>query len=270
MTIEDMHHAEPARNAGSEITPYVFDGRNIRLIDKDGETWFVATDVAGELGYTTAKDMTRLLDEDEKGRHTVPTLGGDQELTLVSEPGLYRAIIQRRANKHMDDRLQKRLARFQRWVFHDVLPSIRKTGSYSVTEAAPQFDVPRSLSAALRLAADQAETIEKQSALITVMQPKAEFHDTVADAINAQEVNRVAKLFGTGQNRFFKWLRDEGILMSNNVPYQQHVDAEHFRVVERSYKDKLGECHTYTRTLVTGKGLAYLQKRWTQRIDKAA
>lgn len=271
MTTDDMHPGEQPRNTTPAITPYVFDGRNIRLIDKDGESWFVAGDVAAELGYEHTPHLLRLLDDDEKGVHNADTLGGTQAISLVSEAGVYRAIVQRRAGKHMDDRLQKRLARFQRWVFHDILPSIRKTGSYSVTEApAPQFDVPKSLSAALRLAADQADTIERQTAVITTLQPKAEFHDAVTEAINAQDVNHIAKVFGTGQNRFFKWMREEGILMHGNVPYQQHVDAGHFRVVEKQYKDRIGESHTYTQTLVTGKGLSYLQKRWAQRISKAA
>lgn len=91
--------------------------------------------------------------------------------------------------------------------------------------------------------------------------PKAQFHDAVAEAINCQSVQEVAKVLGTGQNRLFKFLREAGLLMPNNLPYQQHIDAGYFRVVERQYNDRLGESHTYTRTLVTGKGLAFIQKR---------
>ncbi len=124
------------------------------------------------------------------------------------------------------------------------------------------FMVPRSLSEALRLAADQAEKIERQNAQITAMAPKAEFHDNVAEAINCQTVEEVAKILGTGQNRLFAWLRAESILMKSNRPYQRFVDEGYFRVVERAYKDNRGEAHTYTRTLVTGKGLAYIQRRF--------
>ncbi|QMV33224.1 hypothetical protein 23F_00064 [Ralstonia phage Gerry] len=91
--------------------------------------------------------------------------------------------------------------------------------------------------------------------------PKADFHDAVAEAINCQSVQEVAKVLGTGPNRLFKFLRDEGLLMRNNLPYQQYIDSGHFRVVEKQYNDPRGESHTYTRTLVTGKGLAYIQKR---------
>lgn len=254
---------------GNSLTPFQFEGRNVRLIDKNGEFWFVAGDVAAELGYDEAYRLTRLLDDDEKAPHIVGTHGGDQQVTLISEPGLYRAIIQRRAGKGMDDKLIKRIGRFQRWVFHDVLPSIRKTGGYSIQPAAPQFQIPQTFAEALMLAAKQAEQIEHQAVAIADMTPKAEFHDAVTEAINSQSVRDIAKVLGTGQNRMFKWLRESGILMANNTPYQRFVDEGYFRVVERQYKDQVGEAHTYTRTLVTGKGLTYLQKKWAEAQGQA-
>lgn len=90
--------------------------------------------------------------------------------------------------------------------------------------------------------------------------PKVEFHDAVADAENCQTIRDVAKVLGTGQNRLFGFLRNRGILMNNNAPYQRYVDAGYFRVVERVHK-KRGAPEVYTKTLVTGKGLAYLQRR---------
>lgn len=105
------------------------------------------------------------------------------------------------------------------------------------------------------------EKVMALEAKVQEQAPKAQFHDAVAEAINCQSVQEIAKLLGTGPNRLFKFLRDEGLLMRNNLPYQQHLDAGHFRVVEKQYSDGRGESHTYTRTLVTGKGLAYIQKR---------
>ena len=124
------------------------------------------------------------------------------------------------------------------------------------------FMVPRSLAEALRLAADQAERIERQSAQITAMAPKVEFHDQVTEAINCQSVEEVAKILGSGRTRMFAWLRAEGILMRSNLPYQRFVDEGYFRVVEGAYKDSRGEAHTYSRTLITGKGFAYIQRRF--------
>ena len=105
------------------------------------------------------------------------------------------------------------------------------------------------------------EKVMALEAKVQEQAPKAQFHDAVAEAINCQSVQEIAKVLGTGPNRLFRFLRDEGLLMRDNLPYQQHLDAGYFRVVEKQYNDGRGESYTYTRTLVTGKGLAYIQKR---------
>lgn len=81
----------------SGITPYAFEGRNVRIVERDGEMWFVATDVARELGYRDAFNLTQSLDQDERGTWIVSTPSGEQDMSIISEPGLYRAIVQRRA-----------------------------------------------------------------------------------------------------------------------------------------------------------------------------
>lgn len=124
--------------------------------------------------------------------------------------------------------------------------------------------IPHSFADALRLAAKQADQIERQAAALVNMQPKADFHDDVADAINGQEFSDIAKVLGTGRNRFTRWLREKGFVMENLKPYQRYEDEKYFRVVERKRTDpQTGEKITYTKTLVTGKGLIYLQKKWS-------
>ncbi|NBD09276.1 BRO-N domain-containing protein [Corallococcus silvisoli] len=93
----------------------------------DGEPWFVAKDVAEALEYRMASDMTRTLAEDEKGTHVVRTPGGEQEMTVMSEPGLYRAVFLSKSAKAEP---------FRRWVT-EVLRSIRKTGSFSMPGVQP-------------------------------------------------------------------------------------------------------------------------------------
>lgn len=105
------------------------------------------------------------------------------------------------------------------------------------------------------------EKVMALEAKVLEQAPKAQFHDTVAEAINCQSIQEIAKVLGTGPNRLFKFLREEGLLMRGNLPYQRYLDAGYFRVVEKQYNDGRGESHTYTRTLVTGRGLAYIQKR---------
>lgn len=132
-------------------------------------------------------------------------------------------------------------------------------------EAQQAFQIPQTLSGALMLAAKQAERLEQQQVLIEQQKPAVEFHDTVCEAINAQSVEEVAKVLGTGRNRMFNWLREKGLFKNDNLPYQDYIDRQYFRVIERAYKDKKGEAHTYTRTLVTGKGLSYIQNLFSSR-----
>ncbi|NPC47114.1 hypothetical protein D7X99_12395 [Corallococcus sp. AB032C] len=108
---------------------FEFESHRVRtVIGPDGEPWFVAKDVAEALEYRMASDLTRMLAEDEQGTHVVRTLGGEQEMTAVSEPGVYRAIFA--AKPKSEDKAEK-VERFRRWVTHEVLPAIRKTGSYA-------------------------------------------------------------------------------------------------------------------------------------------
>lgn len=98
-----------------------FDKKDVRTVQKDDDTWFVAKDVCGILGMTdTSKSLSRL-DEDEKSVASVRTLGGAQELLIVSESGLYSLILTSR---------KPEAKKFKKWVTSEVLPAIRKTGGY--------------------------------------------------------------------------------------------------------------------------------------------
>lgn len=103
-----------------------FDNHNIRLLLIDGEPWFVASDVAIALEYRIAGDMTRNLDDDEKGTQIVRTPGGEQDMLVINESGLFSAILRSR---------KPEAKRFKKWVTGEVLPSLRKHGSYSIAEA---------------------------------------------------------------------------------------------------------------------------------------
>jgi len=112
---------------------FSFDSFDVRTLDLDGEVWFVASDVAAALDYAHVPHMTRNLDDDEKGVHIVDTLGGAQELAIINESGLYSAILKSR---------KPEAKRFKRWVTHEVLPSLRKSGSYALPSAAANVAAP--------------------------------------------------------------------------------------------------------------------------------
>lgn len=106
----------------ANVIPFKFEAREVRTLLIDDQPWFVAADVAMALLYSEAKDMTRNLDDDEKGRQIVPTPGGDQEMLVINESGLYSAILRSR---------KAEAKRFKKWVTAEVLPAIRKHGAYT-------------------------------------------------------------------------------------------------------------------------------------------
>lgn len=115
----------------SDLNVFAFDSQAVRVVLRDGEPWFAATDVAEVLGYRNAPDMTRMLDEEEKDTQIVRTPGGNQSLTVINESGMYACVLKSR---------RPEAKRFRKWVTSEVLPSIRKTGRYEVP--APDLGMP--------------------------------------------------------------------------------------------------------------------------------
>lgn len=105
---------------------FSFSGAVVRVVLVEGEPWWVAADVAQALEYTEASKMTRNLDDDEKGLHNVATLGGAQEMLVINESGLFSAILCSR---------KPAAKRFKKWVTAEVLPSLRRHGTYTLPAA---------------------------------------------------------------------------------------------------------------------------------------
>ena len=213
-------------------------GNGVRVVFQNGEPFFVAADVCRILEIGNSRDAAARLDDDEKGVVLTDTPGGLQEMTAVNEPGLYHLILSSR---------KPEARAFKRWVTHEVLPSIRRTGSY--------HRIPQTYPEALRLAADLAEENQK-------LRPKAEAHDLFMDGKNAQSMGVVAKSLNVGRNRLFKILRDKKVLMASNVPYQEYLERGYFRVVEKSIV--MGDqTINKPQTLVTAKGVDWIG-RWLE------
>lgn len=113
-------------------TPFDFEAHPIRIVVIDGEPWFVAADVCEALGYTNSRQAVAAhLDDDEKGVTICDTIRGNQQLTIISESGMYTLVL----------RSHKPAARkFAKWVTRDVLPEIRKTGGFGEIEQKSEFD----------------------------------------------------------------------------------------------------------------------------------
>ena len=110
------------------LTPFHYGDEQVRTYEEDGEIWFIATDVARILGHRGASDMTRNLEEDEVGTHIVRMRAGSRSVSTISLAGLFHALNTSRVEAARP---------FKRWVNHEVLPSIYRTGSYSLPGAAP-------------------------------------------------------------------------------------------------------------------------------------
>ena len=105
----------------TSLVPFSFEQHPVRTIEQDGQAWFVLNDVTEALEFSRGRNAARMLDDDEKGAHIVSTPGGEQEITIINESGLYSLILKSR---------KPSAKRFKKWVTAEVLPAIRKTGRY--------------------------------------------------------------------------------------------------------------------------------------------
>jgi prophage antirepressor-like protein len=238
----------------NDLMVFDYAGKSVRTVMKDGQPWWVAKDVCEVLGLSDGRKSVNLLDEDE--RNSVPVIdamGRSQETLIVNEPGLYSLILRSR---------KPEAKAFKRWVTHEVLPSIRKTGSYSVAPQ-PAPALPTDYKSALVALLQEVEKTEAQSAVIRELAPKAAFHDTVHDATGCHTFQEAAKMLGTGRERLFKFCRDNAIVMPKSTqPYQRYIDSGYFKVVENPYNHpKTGQPVLSFTTMITGKGLAWLERK---------
>lgn len=252
----------------NSIMNFNFEGAEVRVkTDKNNEPWFVAKDVCDVLEIRNSRRSTSLLDNDERGVHTVNTPSGEQEMTVVNEAGLYSLIMRSR---------KPEAKAFKRWVTHEVLPSIRKSGGYIAAKAdeTPEMIMARAIKLAdetinrqkLQLE-EKDKKIAEASKQIEMDKPKVVFAESIAVAKTSILVGEMAKLIkqstgvDIGQNRFFDYLRDKGYLHSNgsqkNLPTQRSVNAGWFEVKEGTRINSEG-VSVITRTpKITGKGQIY-------------
>ena len=193
------------------------------------------------------------------------TLGGAQETSTVSEPGFYKLVMRSR---------KPEAKAFQRWVTHEVLPSIRRTGGYM---AARSDETPEEVMArALRIADDtmrrQKERIAALAEENAEMRPKALFADAVAASDGTCLVGELAKMMAQngvdiGQNRLFAWMREEGYLGKSgcnyNKPTQRSVEMGILKVKETAVHHADGHVTLKRTPKVTGKGQRYFIEKFS-------
>lgn len=196
------------------------DERQIRTVDREGEIWFVASDVSAILGYRDAHNLARRLDEDEKGTHSVSTPGGTQSVTVISEPGLYAAIL----GSQVDG-----ATAFKRWVKHEVLPQIRRTGSYALPTAISFEDASADLVIAKALVMAQAK-IDEAAARVAELEAPAAAWNSLANADGDYTVSDAAKILArdgiaTGRDKLYAWLEQQRWIFRRGGRWQAYQTA---------------------------------------------
>lgn len=223
---------------------------NVRVAVVDGETWFVGKDICDALDIRNSRDAMARIDNDEKSSVVLNDGSQGRNMGVVNEYGVYSLIMTSRKPEARE---------FKRWITHEVLPSIRKTGSYGKPA------LPQTYQEALRELADKCDVIEQQKLELTAAKPKVQFYDQVRESEHTLSMNDAAKLLGIkglGRNKLFEQLRSRGVLDDTNVPYQRFLNSGHFEVIEKPYEYN-GMVGITKVTRVTQKGLQWMSKEFS-------
>lgn len=253
----------------AELTVYESqDFGRIRVTVVDGEILVVADDFAKCLGYREARDLIRSLDPDEFAPHTVRGKRGDREANCLTEAGVYHAILMRKAACVRDPEARAMVEAFQHWVYHEVLPSIRKSGYY----VNPMFAPTREERMAIALV-DAHEALAELRAESDRMRPMAALGEAVSASDTSIQICDMARILQqngcpwAGRNRFYRRLREDGYLGSErtgmkNRPMQRYVDQGLFEVSESTFTKRDGSVGIHVMTYVTPKGQRHLLEKY--------
>lgn len=231
----------------------------VRVVDVNGEPWFVARDVASALGYVDTTQAIRMHCEKAKDFRGVEMTATATPMKIIPEEDVYALIF--------GSRLES-AKQFRRWICDEVLPAIRKHGGYltpaKLEEALTDPDTIIRLATNLKAEREKRQALEAQAA---ADRPKVVFAESIEVAKTSILVGEMAKLIkqatgcDMGQNRFFEWLRANGYLhkggSARNMPTQRCIDAGWMEIKEGTRIGSSGECHITRTPKVTGKGQIY-------------
>ena len=230
----------------NEMQVFNYKSSQVRTVEINNEPWFVLKDVCAVLDLGSAHKVSERLDEDE--RNQIPltdSLGRKQETTIINESGLYNVIL----------RSDKPEAKpFRKWVTSEVLPSIRKTGSYAL---------PKDYPTALRALADAEEQKlrllaenQQQAQVIADFEPIRQYVDTILESKGTMATSQIAADYGLTAQKLNKILHDGGI--QRNVNGQWLLYAKH-----------MGKGYTKSKTIQIirsdGRPDTIMQTQWTQK-----
>lgn len=231
----------------NEMQTFVYSGAEVRTVQKDGVPWFVLKDVCGVLGISKYRDVAERLDPDERGPVRVDTLGGSQEMTCISESGLYNVIL----------RSDKPEAKpFRKWVTAEVLPAIRRSGGYIAgqNDLSPAELMAKALKVAEQTLAERDARISSLQVQNAIMAPKADYFDELVERNTLTSFRDTAKELGIPPRKFTQFLLDKKYIYRDKkeklMPYENKNDG--LFEVKESFNDKTA--WSGVQTMVTPKG----------------
>jgi prophage antirepressor-like protein len=220
----------------------------VRTMNVSGEPWFVLKDVCDVLGLSTPARVAERLDSDEVSQaHLIDSMGRSQEMTIISESGLYNVIL----------RSDKPEAKpFRKWVTAVVLPSIRKNGGYIAgqEELSPQELMAKALLVAQKTLTDRDARIKELTAQNQIMQPKAEYFDELVARNLLTNFRETAKELGIKEKDFIGWLLDHKYVYRDQKNKLMPYAAKNNGLFEVKEGKGRHNDWTGTQTLITPKG----------------
>ncbi|MBZ4662811.1 MAG: hypothetical protein JG776_493 [Caloramator sp.] len=249
----------------------------VRMVEIDGKPYAVGVDVARALGYENAtkavinhcKNIRKeVLEAQSQNGMVVKT-----ETNLINEGDIYRLIV-KAADQSKNTEIKAKAEKFERWIFDEVIPSIRKHGAYMTPEKLEEALLnPDAMIKVLTELKKEREERAKLQQKIEEQKPKVLFADAVATAKNSILVGELAKLLkqngiDIGQNRLFQWLRDNGYLIKRkgtdyNMPTQYAMELGLFEVKETTITHADGHISISKTPKVTGKGQIYFINKFS-------
>lgn len=264
MELAQLTHFTPPPQPS--VWSYQFEGHQIRLVEKNGEPWFVASDACAALGIANSRDALLKLDPDERGVGSTDTLGGPQNVGLVSESGLYTLILRCR------DAVVPGKAphRFRRWVTGEVLPAVRR-GTLRAVDPMTMLNDPEALRGMLLNYSEKVLHLEAENA---TMAPKVDAFERIAASEGSFCITDAAKTLQVQPNSLFKFLRSHLWIYrragaANDVAYQSKLASGLLEHKTTTVTRSDGSEKSVTQVRVTPKGLARLAQEFQPAVAPA-
>lgn len=231
----------------------IFEGNNVEVIELEGRVLFNAKNVAEILDIKNVNDNLRKMSDKQVIKLTNSVIGetdfrklNNRGENFLTEAGVYKLAF--RSSKESAER-------FTNWVAEEVLPQIRKTGGYiPIKENETELEI---VSKALLIVN---KILEEKEKLLKEQKPFVDFAKQIGASEGSIEIGEFAKIINDneeisiGRNRLFDWLRKNGYLMKNNIPYQRYIKNNYFEVIEKPVPRFDGLDTINKQTLITGKG----------------